>query len=125
MSVQLKSYRAALGGFSEEMALDHISQVPPVFWWSLHGSHCPESQKVAIRILNQVCSCNLRHKLRTCVSEQLHAKAQNSIEQQRFTNMEFVRNNLCLWQPPSNRGRRDDVSLVDFSALNDWIVEDM
>ncbi|KAJ6813479.1 uncharacterized protein M6B38_144225 [Iris pallida] len=29
MSVQLESYRAALGGFSEEMALDHISQVPP------------------------------------------------------------------------------------------------
>ncbi|KAJ6823328.1 uncharacterized protein M6B38_383940 [Iris pallida] len=31
MSVQLKSYRAALGGFSEEMALDHISQVPQCF----------------------------------------------------------------------------------------------
>ncbi|KAJ6823329.1 uncharacterized protein M6B38_383945 [Iris pallida] len=31
MSVQLESYRAALGGFSEEMALDHISQVPQCF----------------------------------------------------------------------------------------------
>ncbi|KAJ6811385.1 uncharacterized protein M6B38_154095 [Iris pallida] len=70
VSVQLESYRATLGGFSKKMALDHISQVPPVFLWSLHGSHCPELQKFAIRILSQVCSCNLRHKLRTGVSEQ-------------------------------------------------------
>lgn len=125
ISLQLDAYRAAIGGFAEEMAIDQRSKVQPAIWWSLHGGQSPELQKLAIKILSQTCSTALRYKLRKDVSEQLHTHARNSIERQRFFNMELVHNNLRLWQSPSIRDPRDSITLEALTPLDDWVVEDV
>lgn len=121
--LQLDAYKETLGGFAEEVAINHRSTVPPAVWWSLHGGESCELQKLAVRVLSQTCSTAARYKLRKALSEQLHAKGRNCIEQQKFADMEFVHNNLRLWNSPYSKDQTDNFGLEDLNPMDDWIVE--
>lgn len=92
-------------------------------WWSLYGGESPELRKLAIRILSQTCSTAARYKLRRALSEQLYAKGRNCIEQQKFADMEFVHNNLSLWNSPYSKDQTDNFGLEDLNPMDDWLVE--
>ena len=92
-------------------------------WWSLHGGENPELQKLAVKVLSQTCSTAARYKLRKALSEQLHAKGRNCIEQQKFADMEFVHNNLRLWESPYSKDHTDNFGLEELNPMDDWIVE--
>lgn len=121
--MQLDAYREALGGFAEIAAVHQRSTVPPANWWELHGGESSELQNLAIRILSQTCSTAARYKLRKSLSEQLHAKGRNCIEQQKFADMEFVHNNLRLWNSPYSKDHTDNFGVEDLNPMDDWIVD--
>lgn len=92
-------------------------------WWSLHGGESAELQRLAVKILSQTCSTAARYKLRKVLSEQLHARGRNCIEQQKFIDMEFVHNNLRLWDSAYSKDQTDNFGLEDLNPMDDWIVE--
>ncbi|EHA8590432.1 hypothetical protein COCNU_scaffold018774G000010 [Cocos nucifera] len=123
--LQLDAYRAATGGFAEEIAVDQRAKIPPALWWSLYGGQSPELQKLAIKILSQTCSSgSAKYKLRKGLSEQLHAERRNCIEQQRFRDMEFVHSNRRLSQySPSSREQWRYVCQEELNPSDEWVIE--
>ncbi|KAF5182715.1 hAT transposon superfamily protein [Thalictrum thalictroides] len=82
ISLQLDKYRTAMGTFGDKIAVDDRSNLPPVTWWSLYGSQCPEQKKFAIRILSQTCCGASRYNLRRSSSEQRQTQGMKCAKQE-------------------------------------------
>ncbi|XP_058105664.1 uncharacterized protein LOC131249115 [Magnolia sinica] len=121
--LQLEVYRAAMGDFSKETAINNRRKTTPDTWWSLHGGHCPELQRLAIRILSQTGSRALKCDLKRSLTEQLHKKGRNGIEQRRLVDLEFVHYNLRLRHPPLVSNKKDNFVLEGIDAMDDWVLE--
>ncbi|XP_072953373.1 uncharacterized protein [Typha angustifolia] len=120
---QLEAYRTPSGGFAECMAVDQRTKISPVMWWSLHGGQSPELQRLAIRILSQTCSGAMRYKLARGLSDRLHAEKRNFIEQQAFSDMEYVHYNRTLWCSATNMDETSNSWHENLNQLGDWFVE--
>ncbi|XXG41809.1 hypothetical protein AAC387_Pa01g2195 [Persea americana] len=121
---QLELYRAALGGFAQEIAIDQRRHTPPALWWLLYGGTCPELQKFAIRILSQTCSGVSSYNMKRNISELLHTGGRNDIEQQKLRDLAFVHYNLRLRHSPSTIDvMGDDIVQEEIDAMDDWIVD--
>eukprot|EP00253_Pinus_taeda_P033448 PITA_33448 len=53
---QVTNFTNASGTFGKNLAKIAREADEPAQWWEAFGSHCPQLQKFAIRILNQTCS---------------------------------------------------------------------
>ncbi|XP_077240813.1 uncharacterized protein LOC143881562 isoform X2 [Tasmannia lanceolata] len=121
--LQLDEYRAATGGFSQKVAIEQRTKLPPALWWSVFGGHCPELQRLAIRILSQTCSGASSYKPKRSISEQLHTNGINFLQKQRLIDLEFVHYNLRLSHPQSVSKNKDNIVSEDRDLMNDWLVE--
>ncbi|KAK1274799.1 hypothetical protein QJS04_geneDACA004178 [Acorus gramineus] len=118
---QLDNYRTAAGGFGDWTS-DERMTCPPDLWWAEHGGHSPELQRFAVRILSQTCIGASRYELNRSLSEQLHRKGRNPVDQQILGEVEFVQHNLRLWQSPFfGRDGSDCFVLQKFDPMNDWV----
>ncbi|XP_038690818.1 uncharacterized protein LOC119989396 isoform X2 [Tripterygium wilfordii] len=122
ISKQLQDYNQAKGGFIEGCAVHIRDNVPPVLWWSRYGRHCPELQRVAIRILGQTCDIGSRYHTNRSVTDKLLSTGNNPIEQQYFKKLAYVHYNLQLRNARSStyQSRWDGGS----EQIDDWIVYD-
>ncbi|KAM0943207.1 putative transcription factor/ chromatin remodeling BED-type(Zn) family [Dioscorea sansibarensis] len=119
---QLDAYGAPRGAFAEEIAVDQRNKVSPALWWTLFGWQSPELQQLAIRILSQTCSGSARYRLSKKLSELVYARGRNCIEQKRWSDVEFINNNIQLYHSSTNRNLQDSISSDDVNPLDDWIV---
>ncbi|KAF5187093.1 Hat transposon superfamily protein [Thalictrum thalictroides] len=119
ISLQLDKYRTAMGTFGEEIAVDDRTKLPPVTWWSLYGSQCPELQKFAIRILSQTCCGASRYNLRRSSSEQRQTQGM------KCGGIEFVQHNAHLQHSLSvknNTTTNSNFFLEHTKELNDFVM---
>jgi hypothetical protein len=93
-------------------------------WWESFGSHCPQLQKFAIRVLSQTCSASGCER-NWSVFERIHTKKRNRLEQKQLNDLVFVQYNLRLRrnQLLNKRPDSDPIVLDDVDPTSDWVVE--
>ena len=93
-------------------------------WWESFGSHCPQLQKFAIRVLSQTCSASGCER-NWSVFERIHTKKRNRLEHERLNDLVFVQYNLRLRrnQLLNKRPDTDPIMLDDVDPTSDWVVE--
>jgi len=93
-------------------------------WWESFGSHCPQLQKFAIRVLSQPCSASGCER-NWSVFERIHTKKRNRLEQKRLNDLVFVQYNLRLRrnQLLNKRPDTDPIVLDDVDPTSDWVAE--
>ena len=93
-------------------------------WWESFGSHCPQLQKFAIRVLSQTCSSSGCER-NWSVFERIHTKKRNRLEQKRLNDLVFVQYNLRLRrnQLLNKRPDSDPIVLDDVDPNSEWVVE--
>jgi hypothetical protein len=93
-------------------------------WWESFGSHCPQLQKFAIRVLSQTCSAS-RCEHNWSVFERIHTKKRNRLEQKRLNDLVFVQYNLRLRrnQLLNKRLDTDPIVLDDVDPTSNWVAE--
>eukprot|EP00253_Pinus_taeda_P025011 PITA_25011 len=60
---QATTFSSASDTFGKNLAKIAREENEPAQWWEAFGSHCPELQRFAIRILSQTCSATGRNQL--------------------------------------------------------------
>jgi hypothetical protein len=93
-------------------------------WWESFGSHCPQLQKFAIRVLSQTCNAS-GCECNWFVFERIHTKNRNRLEQKRLNDLVFVQYNLRLRcnQLSNKRPDTDPLVLDDVDPTSDWVAE--
>ncbi|RWR88638.1 hypothetical protein CKAN_01766500 [Cinnamomum micranthum f. kanehirae] len=122
---QIDYFKRKIGMFGRETAQLTIKTKQPALWWESYGDHCPELQKLAIRILSLTCSSSGCER-NWSTFEQIHSKRRNRLEQQRLNSLVFVKYNLNL-QVRQNKRERDQaldpICLSDMESDDEWITE--
>ncbi|XP_026386169.1 uncharacterized protein LOC113281596 [Papaver somniferum] len=122
IATQFKEYKMLGGTFGCGDAIDLRARLAPAKWWSLYGVDCPELQRFAIRILSQTCTGALRYGLKRSLTEELHTKGRNFIEQKRLTELTFVHHNLRLQNLPASNSGNTDIFLEPIDPMDEWIA---
>jgi hypothetical protein len=93
-------------------------------WWESFGSHCPQLQKFAIRVLSQTCNAS-GCECNWFFFERIHTKNRNRLEQKRLNDLVFVQYNLRLRcnQLSNKRPDTDPLVLDDVDPTSDWVAE--
>jgi len=93
-------------------------------WWEAFGSHCPELQKFAIRILSQTCSAT-RCERNWSVFERIHTKKRNRLDQKWLNDLVYVQYNLRLRrnQLLNKRPDSDPIVLEYIDPTSDWVAK--
>ena len=93
-------------------------------WWESFGSHCPQLQKFAIRILSQTCSASGCER-NWSVFECIHTKKRNRLEHKRLNDLVFVQYNLRLRRNQLMRKTPDldPIVLDDIDPTSKWVEE--
>ena len=93
-------------------------------WWEAFGSHFPELQRFAIRILSQTCSASGCER-NWFVFQRIHTKKRNCLEQKRLNDLVYVQYNLRLRrnQLLNKRPDSDPIVLEDIDPTSNWVVE--
>eukprot|EP00253_Pinus_taeda_P029038 PITA_29038 len=93
-------------------------------WWEAFGSHCPQLQKFAIRILSQTCSATGCER-NWSVFERIHTKKRNYLDKKRLNDIVYVQYNLRLRsnQLLNKKPDSDPIALEDIDSTSDWVVE--
>jgi hypothetical protein len=93
-------------------------------WWESFGSHCPQLQKFAIRVLSQTCSASGCER-NWSVFERIHMKKRNCLEQKRLNDLVFVQYNLWLRCNQLLNKRSDTYPIVldDVDPTSDSVAE--
>ncbi|KAI3990267.1 hypothetical protein MKX01_037606 [Papaver californicum] len=118
---QFDEYRKAGGTFGDRDAVDQRAKLVPAKWWSLYGGECSELQQFAIRILSQTCTGALRYGLKRSLTEELHMKGRNCLEQKRLTELTFVHHNLRLQNLFASNSDYTDIFLEPVNPMDEWI----
>lgn len=53
---ELAAFRFGMGTFGHEAAQDPARRQLPITWWTMFGSTYPSIQRLALRVLSQVCN---------------------------------------------------------------------
>ncbi|MCL7051680.1 hypothetical protein MKW94_021792 [Papaver nudicaule] len=118
---QFNEYRKASGAFGDRDTVDQRTKLAPAKWWSLYGGQCPELQRLAIRILSQTCTGALRYGLKRSLTEQLHMKGRNCLEQKRLNELTFVHYNLRLQNLSASKTHYTNVFSEPIDPMDEWV----
>ena len=75
--------------------------MPAHRWWLSFGSHVPELQKVAVRVLSQVSSASVCER-NWSTFDFIHTKRRNRLECKKVRDAVFIHNNLRLTEKLEN-----------------------
>ncbi|XP_020527131.1 uncharacterized protein LOC105421143 isoform X2 [Amborella trichopoda] len=118
---ELDKYKGAQDGFAKGMTISQQNKCLPADWWSSYGGHCPNLQRVALRILSQSCS-TLKCKLDWSLMKQLHTGRRNKIEHERLTDLVSLHYNLQLRNMNSTMNSNKPTKEMVINQMNDWVV---
>jgi hypothetical protein len=89
-------------------------------WWEQFGDSAPVLQRVAIRILSQVCSgYNLERQWSTF--QQMHWERRNKIDREILNKLAYVNQNLKLGRMITLE--TDPIALEDIDMMSEWVEE--
>ncbi|KAL5704074.1 hypothetical protein ACHQM5_022547 [Ranunculus cassubicifolius] len=128
VNVELLSYKNKSEGFGKKLAAmgcaKNDDKYDPVGWWSNYGTHTPNLQKMAIRILSLTTSSSGCER-NWSTFEGIHTKKRNRLDTKRLEHLVFVQFNArILNRKNKEKERKLEVLLADDAThVQGWIVE--
>uniref|UniRef100_A0A1J3HT39 BED-type domain-containing protein n=1 Tax=Noccaea caerulescens TaxID=107243 RepID=A0A1J3HT39_NOCCA len=117
---QIFTFTRAKGMFGCNLAMEARETVSPGLWWEQFGDSAPVLQRVAIRILSQVCSgYSLERQWSTF--QQIQWERRNKIEREMLNNLAYVNQNLKLGRVITLE--TDPIALEDIDMMSEWVEE--
>lgn len=117
---QIFTFTRAKGMFGCNLAMEARDSVSPGLWWEQFGDSAPVLQRVAIRILSQVCSgYNLERQWSTF--QQMHWERRNKIDREILNKLAYVNQNLKLGRMITLE--TDPIALEDIDMMSEWVEE--
>ncbi|KAL2902899.1 hypothetical protein RDABS01_027981 [Bienertia sinuspersici] len=98
ISRQLDVYGGCRGDFKIGTDNNSRDSLSPATWWSRFGDHCPDLQKVAVRILSQTCNGAEVYGLRRDLAEKLLSSETTTMEYKQLLKVTNLHYNLKLKQ---------------------------
>ncbi|KAA8539998.1 hypothetical protein F0562_026690 [Nyssa sinensis] len=120
---QILVFSRASGMFGCNLAKEAIDTVSPGIWWEQYGDSAPMLQRVAIRILSQVCSTSTfeRH---WSTFQQIHSEKRNKIDKETLNDLVYINYNLKLARSMKSKSSEGDpIQLDDIDMTSEWVEE--
>lgn len=90
-------------------------------WWEQYGDSAPSLQRVAVRILNQVCSGSIFDRNWSTV-QQIHVEKRNKLDKEMLNDLLYVHYNLKL-RAKARFSDADPIVLDDIDMTSEWVEE--
>ncbi|KAH7855150.1 hypothetical protein Vadar_021786 [Vaccinium darrowii] len=120
---QILLFTRATGMFGCNLAKEAIDTVSPGLWWEQYGDSAPTLQRVAIRILSQVCSIPTVKK-QWNTFQQIHSEKRNKIDKETLSDLAYINYNLKLSRSTKSKSPESDpLQLDDIDMTSEWVEE--
>ncbi|KAH9625387.1 hypothetical protein KSS87_011458 [Heliosperma pusillum] len=122
ITAQMLLFTRASGIFGCNLAKEARDAVTPGEWWEQYGDSAPLLQRVAIRILSQVCSTSTFDK-QWSTFQQLHFEKKNKIDKEDMNDLVCINYNLKLARSKTKCFDPDPIQLDDIDMTSEWVEE--
>ncbi|KAH6822215.1 hAT transposon superfamily [Perilla frutescens var. hirtella] len=121
---QILLFSRGKGMFGCNLAKEAIDTVSPGIWWEQFGDAAPTLQRVAIRILSQVCSTSTSER-QWSTFQQIHSEKRNKIDKETLNDLLYIYYNLKLDKSlkSSSSSEADTLQLDDINMTSEWVEE--
>ncbi|XP_071686197.1 uncharacterized protein [Rutidosis leptorrhynchoides] len=119
---QILLFTRASGMFGCNLAKEAIDAVPPGIWWEQYGDSSPTLQRVAMRILSQVCSTSPFEK-HWSTFQQIHSEKRNKIDKETLNDIAYIHYNLKLAKSKNSKSDADPIQLGEIDMTSEWVEE--
>ncbi|KAL8160480.1 hypothetical protein V2J09_002017 [Rumex salicifolius] len=119
---QILLFKRASGMFGCNLAKEARDTIAPGLWWEQFGDSAPVLQRVAIRILSQICSASTFEK-QWSMFQQLHTEKRNKIDKEALSDLLYVNYNLKLARSMRRPLEADPIQLDDIDMSSEWVEE--
>lgn len=93
-------------------------------WWEQYGDGAPMLQRVAIRILSQVCSTFTSERQWSSSQQHIHAEKRNKIDRETLNDLVYIHHNLKLTRSLTSKSpEADPLQLDDLDMTSEWVEE--
>ncbi|OVA01901.1 zinc finger protein [Macleaya cordata] len=114
ITAQILAFKKSQGVFGHVFAREARNKISPGHWWEEYGGSAPGLQRVAVRILSQVCSA----------FQQIHSEKRNKPDKETVADLTYVNYNLKLASRMKAKPIETDPILVDdIDMPSEWIEE--
>lgn len=120
---QIYTFTKAHGMFGCSLAKEARNTVAPWMWWEQYGDSAPGLQRVAIRILSQVCS-TFSFQRQWSTFRQIHSEKRNKIDREILNDLVYINYNLKLAR--QMKAKSLEVDLLHFDDIDttfEWVEE--
>ncbi|KAK0597064.1 hypothetical protein LWI29_021452 [Acer saccharum] len=120
---QILIFSRASGMFGCKLAMEARDTVSPGLWWEQYGDSAPVLQRVAIRILSQVCSTFTFEK-HWSTFQQIHSEKRNKIDKETLNDLIYINYNLKLARRMESKSiEADPIQFDDIDMTSEWVEE--
>ncbi|KAL5727183.1 hypothetical protein ACHQM5_000407 [Ranunculus cassubicifolius] len=120
---QIFVFKKAQGLFGCNLARESRNTISPGLWWEQYGDSAPGLQKVAVRILSQVCSASTFER-NWSTFQQIHSDKRNRLDKETLTDLIYVNYNLKLASRMKGKPSEIDPILLDeIDMTSEWVEE--
>ncbi|XP_022738400.1 uncharacterized protein LOC111291085 isoform X2 [Durio zibethinus] len=120
---QIFTFTRANGMFACNLAMEARDTVSPGLWWEQFGDSAPVLQRVAIRILSQVCSTFTFEK-HWSTFQQIHSEKRNKIDKETMNDLVYINYNLRLARQMRTKSvEADPIQFDDIDMTSEWVEE--
>ncbi|KAG6501921.1 hypothetical protein ZIOFF_041805 [Zingiber officinale] len=119
---QIYIFKKAQGMFGSNLAKEARNTTSPGMWWEQYGDSAPGLQRVAVRILSQVCSTSSIYERNWSSIQQIHSEKRNLLNKEALSDLLYVHYNLKL-QPKGKAADADPIILDDIDMTSGWVEE--
>ncbi|KAJ6794337.1 Uncharacterized protein M6B38_232015 [Iris pallida] len=118
---QIFVFKKAQGMFGSNFAKEARNSTSPGMWWEQYGDSAPGLQRVAVRILSQVCSA-VTFERNWSTIQQIHSEKRNKLDKETMSDLLYVHYNLKLRAKPKHADA-DPIVLDELDMTSDWVEE--
>ncbi|CAJ2667547.1 unnamed protein product [Trifolium pratense] len=120
---QIYTFTKAHGMFGCSLAKEARNTVAPWLWWEQYGDSAPGLQRVAIRILSQVCS-TFSFQRQWSTFRQIHSEKKNKIDREILNDLVYINYNLKLNRQMNAKSLEVDLlQSDDIDMTSEWVEE--
>ncbi|XP_021655806.1 uncharacterized protein LOC110646616 isoform X3 [Hevea brasiliensis] len=120
---QIFIFTRASGMFGCNLAMEARDTVAPGLWWEQFGDSAPVLQRVAIRILSQVCS-TFTFERHWNTFQQIHSEKRNKIDKESLNDLVYINYNLKLTRQMRTKSLESDpIQFDDIDMTSEWVEE--
>ncbi|XP_077249606.1 uncharacterized protein LOC143889315 [Tasmannia lanceolata] len=123
ITTQIFAFKRAQGLFGVNLARESRNTISPGMWWEQYGDSAPGLQRVAMRILSQVCSASTFER-NWSTFQQNHSEKRNRLDKETSNGLLYINYNLKLaTRAKGKAGDIDPIIVDDIDMTSDWVEE--